>query len=80
MTRANTLIWMVLILLTGVGFLLSERWQVGNAKVELIMALAGLKFALVAWWFMELRGAPRFWSLGLFGLLGVILGMTIFLA
>jgi hypothetical protein len=71
---------MILILLTGAGFLLSGGSEPGIAKVGLIMALAGLKFGLVAWWFMELREATRLWSLGLLGLLVAILGMTVFLA
>lgn len=76
MTRANTIIWAVLMLLTGLSFVLGERVTASR----LILLVAGVKFALVAWQFMDLRYAALRWSAGLAGLLALILGLAVFLA
>ena len=76
MTRANTIIWAVLMLLTGLSFVLGERVTASR----LILLVAGVKFALVAWQFMDLRHAALRWSAGLAGLLVLILGLAVFLA
>lgn len=76
MTRANTFIWATLMLLTGLSFVLGERVTANR----LILLLAGVKFALVAWQFMELRHAALRWSAGLAGLLVLILGLAVLLA
>lgn len=75
MTRANTFIWIALMLLTGLSFALGEK--VTASRV--ILLLAGAKFALVAWQFMDLRHAALRWSAGLAGLLVLILGLAVFL-
>lgn len=76
MTRANTIIWAALMLLTGLSFVLGERVTASR----LILLVAGLKFALVAWQFMDLRHAALRWSAGLAGLLVLILGLAVLLA
>ena len=75
MTRANTLIWATLMLLTGLSFALGERVTASR----FILLVAGVKFALVAWQFMDLRHAALRWSAGLAGLLVLILGLAVFL-
>jgi len=76
MTRANTIIWAALMLLTGLSFVLGERVTASR----LILLVAGVKFALVAWQFMDLRHAALRWSAGLAGLLVLILGLAVLLA
>jgi hypothetical protein len=76
MTRANTFIWAALMLLTGLSFALGERVTASR----LILLLAGVKFALVAWQLMDLRHAALRWSAGLAGLLVLILGLAVLLA
>ena len=76
MTRANTIIWAALMLLTGLSFVLGERVTASR----LILLVAGVKFALVAWQFMDLRHAALRWSAGLAGLLFLILGLAVYLA
>jgi len=75
MTRANTFIWMTLMLLTGLSFALGEKVTASR----LILLIAALKFALVAWQFMDLRNAALRWSAGLAALLTLILGLAMFL-
>ena len=76
MTRAKTSISDALMLLTGLSFALGERVTASR----LILLVAGVKFALVAWQFMDLRHAALRWSAGLAGLLALILGLAVFLA
>jgi hypothetical protein len=76
MTRANTFIWAMLMLLTGLSFALGER----VTATRLILLVAGVKFALVAWQFMDLRHAALRWSAGLAALLALILGLAAYLA
>ena len=76
MNRPHTIVWIVLVLLTLCSFWLGER----HAAAWLILMAAGVKFALVAWSFMELSKAARLWSIALFGLLGLILAAGFLLA
>lgn len=76
MTRANTFIWATLMLLTGLSFVLGERVTASR----LILLVAGVKFALVAWQLMDLRHAALRWSAGLAVLLVLILGLAVLLA
>ena len=76
MTRANTFIWIALMLLTGLSFALGDQ----NTASRVILLLAGVKFALVAWQFMDLRHAALRWSAGLAVLLVIILGLAVFLS
>lgn len=75
--KANTVVWIVLMMLTYAGFALSHVNGAGKATA-FILAAAGLKFALVGWQFMDLRKSLMLWSAALFGLLGVILGVVAF--
>lgn len=79
MKKRHAWIWMVLILLTLLVFLLGEMWKAGLSRAGVIMIIAAVKFSLVAWWYMELRGTSRIWALGLFALLGAILVLPILL-
>ena len=74
--KANTVVWIILMLLTVVSVRLSDS----SAAVALILAVAGLKFALVGWQFMDLRKSPAVWSAALFAVLGLTLGMVFLLA
>lgn len=76
--RSNTLTWLILLALTLGSFLLAERGG-GSSVVWIIVALAGLKFALVAWKFMELNKAAVIWDVALLGLLVLVLSMTLLL-
>ncbi len=75
--RSNTVTWLVLLALTLGSFLLAERG--GGSVVWMIVGLAGLKFALVAWKFMELNKAAVIWDIALLGLLVFVLSMTLLL-
>ena len=66
---------MTLMLLTGLSFALGEKVTASR----LILLIAALKFALVAWQFMDLRNAALRWSAGLAALLTLILGLAMFL-
>lgn len=69
MTRANTLIWAALMLLTALSYSLGEKVSASG----FILLLAGVKFTLVAWQFMELRKAHPLWQMALAALLMLIL-------
>ncbi len=69
MNRSNLTTWIVLVALTVVGFALGGR----GALPVAILAIAALKFALVAWQFMELRKAAAVWSVALAGFAGGVL-------
>jgi len=81
MKKVNTLIWITLLLLSCLGFFLSE--QAENAtkySTFLVMAVAGGKTMLVTQGYMELRQAPRIWNLAILGLIGSLLCMVILLS
>ena len=59
-------------LLTCVSFVLGEQ----KAFTRIILGVAGVKFALVAWQFMDLRKASFIWTAAILCLLGIILGMA----
>ena len=75
MNRANTIVWTLLMILTVANYAMGER----HVTAWMILALAGVKFALVAWQFMELRRAMALWSVMLGGLLVVILAVAMLL-
>lgn len=71
--RARTveldLTWIALIALSAIGpALIGRNWGM------LILVVAGLKFSLIGWSFMELRSAHRFWLLA-----PVAIGMVVLL-
>lgn len=75
--KTNTVVWIVLLILTYAGFAISHAGGTGK-MAAFVLAAAGLKFALVGWQFMDLRKSMMVWSAALFGLLGVILGIVAF--
>lgn len=75
MNRANTITWITLMIMTVVNFAMGERHVAG----WMILAIAGVKFSLVAWQFMELRIAKGFWSVALGGVLVLILAVAVIL-
>jgi len=74
MNKPNTLALLILLLLTGITFVLGDHSS--RLRALLILALAGLKCLLVAWQFMELRRAARAWFAGVALLLLLILGLS----
>lgn len=76
MNRSLTIVWLVLMLLTSASYAFGGR----NDAVWLLLVVAGLKFSLVAWHFMELRHAARRWSFIVAALLLLILGTSWLLA
>lgn len=76
MNRVVTIVWLFLITLTTASWLLAER----HVTAAALIGLAVVKFALVAWWFMELRRAHKLWTLALGGLLGMIAAGVLLLA
>ena len=46
----------------------------------MLFALAAVKFALVAWWFMDLRAARAIWSLAVGGVLVLCVSVFLLLA
>ena len=73
MKRGFTIVWVLLMLLTATSFLLGER----HAGSVLILCAAGLKFSLVAWYFMDLRHSAFIWSAALLVMVGSILAVGI---
>jgi len=73
--RANTIVWLTLLIMTVASFAMGGH----RTAAWMILALAGVKFALVAWQFMELRKAMALWSVMLGGLLVVILAVAMIL-
>ena len=67
----NTHVWLALLGLSVASFVIS-----GHAVGSLVLAAAGLKAAMVAWQFMELRTAHLAWPVGLATLLVVALGLV----
>ncbi len=77
MNMRSTTVWILLLLFTSVSFVMGEHHMTAAA----ILALAALKFVLVAREFMELRHAAALWSVGLFSLLAlIVLSLTLMLA
>lgn len=72
MNRSLTIVWLLLMLLTSASYAFGGR----DDAVWLLLVVAGVKFSLVAWHFMELRCAARRWSLILAALLMIILGTS----
>lgn len=75
MSRANTLVWIALLIMTIVNYAMGEK----HVTAWMILGVAGVKFALVAWQFMELRRVHRLWSVMLGGLLVLILAVAVVL-
>jgi hypothetical protein len=60
--KANTCIWIALMLLSVSSFSVSENAR-STAGALIILAVAGVKAGMVAWQFMELRAAHLAWKI-----------------
>lgn len=69
MNRANTTTWITLMLMTVASYSISG----GHVAAWTFLVIAGVKFSLVAWQFMELRCANVLWQISVGGLLALIL-------
>ncbi len=76
MNRAVTIVWIFLIALTTASWLLAG----GHVGARMLFALAAVKFALVAWWFMDMRAARAIWSLAVGGVLVLCVSVFLLLA
>lgn len=76
--KAHTWTWAALLLLTVLGFFVSETGH-GATAAAFILGAAGVKSGLVGWQFMEMRSAHLVWRLALFSLLTGILGLVFLL-
>lgn len=76
--KANTWTWAALLVLSVLGFLVSETAP-GMTAAAFILGTAGVKSGLVGWRFMELRSAHLVWKLALFALLAAVLGLVFLL-
>jgi cytochrome c oxidase subunit 4 len=72
--RPCTLVWLLLVGLTGVTFAVGEAHLSGLGIVAFVLAMTLLKAQLVAGWFMGLRQAPLLWRLVVGGYLTVVGG------
>ena len=70
--KLNTLCWLLLILLTGIGVTVSDAFH-GPRAAGIILGAALIKSGLVGWRFMELHAAHRLWK---GGFLLLITGLT----
>lgn len=69
--------WICLLGLTTVGYVTRTSAEgAGPGSLGIPLVAAAIKFALVAWVFMELRSVARIWAIGAGFLLAVVLGMS----
>lgn len=76
--KANTWIWAALLLLSVLGFSVSETTQ-GTTAAAFILGTAGLKSILVGWRFMELYAAHVIWKLAFSVLVSGLLALVFLL-
>lgn len=69
MNRTNTIVWILLLVLTGITFTFGGR----HFSVNAILFLAAVKAWLVARHFMELRNASAVWTFAMLGAIGTYL-------
>ncbi|HEY6142377.1 MAG TPA: cytochrome C oxidase subunit IV family protein [Flavobacterium sp.] len=67
----------MLLIITVLTSCVSGVFEVSTFVITLIMALAGLKFLLVAFQFMELKKAHSFWKISLILTLGILVVLVI---
>jgi hypothetical protein len=75
MTRAPTIAWVTLMALTVLAFLLAES----HAMAAVILLVAGAKFGIVGWQFMDLRHAAWPWPVGIAVFLSIACGLILVL-
>lgn len=80
MHRHLLFFWLVLLVLTAVGYVTRVTAEVAQrATLAIPLVAAAIKFAIVAWIFMELRTVSRVWAVGIGMLLFTILGIAVVL-
>lgn len=77
MKNSLTTIYVLLLIATVATACVSGSFAVSKAVGVLIMALATIKFLLVAFHFMELKKAHAFWKVSLIGTLGLIVLLVV---
>lgn len=73
--RRLDVVWMLLLLATGITWWVGERHAGGPAAVALVMVIAGIKSVLVIGEFMALRGVKRVWQAIVGGWLLIVLAL-----
>lgn len=77
--KTNTIVWMILVLLTVTGVIVSDAVHGPGAAGTILVAALG-KTILVGWRFMELHTAHLLWKsaflLLMAGLLGLFYGLA----
>ncbi len=77
MKKSLILVYISLLIITVLTACVSGVFEVSTFVITLIMALAGLKFLLVAFQFMELKKAHSFWKISLILTLGILVVLII---
>jgi hypothetical protein len=63
MRKANTVVWLILVVLTLLGFYFSEGQSTGTVLAVSLMGMTILKFSGIGFQFIELRQAHVFWKI-----------------
>ncbi len=61
MKRANTITWLLLVVLTITAYFFSEGNLTGITLVIFIMAITLIKFTAIGWQFVELKNSHVVW-------------------
>jgi uncharacterized membrane protein YidH (DUF202 family) len=77
MKKSLITIYILLLIATLATSCISGYFAVFEIVVALIMVLAGLKFLLVAFHFMELKKAHPFWKISLMLTLGLFIVLVV---
>ena len=77
MKKELILSYFFLLLLTISSAVVANSFLVSLVMVGLLMILAGIKFMVVAFQFMELKHAHNFWKIGLTLTLGLLVFLII---
>jgi hypothetical protein len=77
MKKSLILIYILLLILTITTSCVANLFVFSVFVVQFLMALAALKFLLVAFQFMELKKAHSFWKISLIITLGLLLVLLI---
>lgn len=75
MLKRTQLTWMVLLFFTVIIGLISMSFV--NYAITLILVLTAVKFLGVAFEFMEIRTAHRFWKIAVITFLTIFIGTTL---
>ena len=72
-----TIIWILLLSLTAIGYFASEDWFTGRKLAFALMLFTAVKFLGVSFWFMEMKHAHSAWKWILIAVLVVFGGLII---